>query len=764
MAIPVTMLLRAISFFMCLACIPAAAWAADAFEIRDIRLEGLQRIAPGTVFTYLPLRIGETVDEQRSAEILRTLYQTGFFKDIRLARDGDVLVLDFVERPSIATISFSGNEDISEEQLNAVLKDVGLIEGRIFNRSLLEKIQQELERQYFSQGKYGVEISSSITEVERNRVEIKIEIKEGEAARIHQVRIIGNKAFTTERLQGDFELGEKSLLAPFSSRDKYSKQKLVGDLEVLRSYYLDRGYIDFTIESTQVSIAPDKQGVYITVNLTEGDQYSVSEVKLAGDLIVPEAELHGLLQIAAGEIFSRKAVTESSAAINDRLGQEGYAFANVNAVPDIDKENKSVSLTFFVDPGKRVYVRRINVDGNTKTHDEVIRREIRQMEGGWVSTQKINRSRTRIQRLGYIQDVNVETLPVANSFDQVDVNLKIKEGPSGSLQAGAGYGTTGAVFNLSVTEQNFLGTGKNLKLEFDNSRATTVYNLSYTNPYYTLDGISRGVSVYSRTTDAEKADVASYFKDEVGASVNYGFPLSEFNTARLGLSVEHTKIGTGSDTPPSITTWLAENADVFDTYKLNLTWTHDGRNRILFVDEGMLQRLTFNVVMPGSEIEYFTVNHKQQWYSPFMGRSILLLESNLGFGDGYGSTSELPFFENFYLGGINTVRGFRSNSLGPRENGKVIGGTRKVQGSMEVIMPSPFEEYEKSFRWSYFIDGGNVFGTHQDIDLNEFRASHGVAAQWMTPVGIMTFSYGWPLRSEPGDELQRFQFTIGAPF
>ena len=761
-----------------------------AFEVQDIRLEGLQRIAPGTVFTYLPLNVGEYLDEDRAAEVIQDLYETGFFLDIKLGRSDDVLVLAFVERPSIAKIEFEGNDEIGDDQLDLVLKDLGLVEGRIFNPSQLEKITQELRRQYYSQGKYGVKVHSELTERDDNLVEILVTIDEGDVARIHQINLTGTDSFDEEDLLGRLELGEAPLISLFSSRDQYSKQKLMGDLETLRSYYMDRGYLEFAVESTQVSVTPDKQGVYITANLAEGEQYTVSMIKLVGDLIVDEAELSALLQLSSGDVFSRKALTNSTNAISERLGDEGYAFANVNAVPDVDKEQRTVGLTVYVDPGKRVYVRRINISGNTKTFDKVLRREVRQMEGGWLSTQKVNRSRTRIQRLGYIQEVAVETPPVPGSSDQVDVNLHVKEGSSGSLQAGAGYGTNGAIFNLSVAEQNFLGSGENVRLAFDNSRAVTTYNLSFTDPYYTLDGVSRGLSLYSTSTDGGGASVADYNTDVLGASLSFGFPLSEYNRARLSLEYEKIKIDAlEENVGPVIHNWVETNGSKFDSVLLTSSLSHDSRDRTLFATDGVLQRLTFETALPGSGLEYFKLRHKQTWLFPFVMGSSFSFSSDIGYGRGFGDTEGMPFFENFYLGGVNSLRGFASNSLGPSDlvkttietedsNGnpvftdhfrkRVIGGNKKLQGSMEWVFPSPFEEYKHSFRWSYFVDAGYVFGYDIPFDresiLDEIRISHGLGMKWVTPVGVLTFSLGYPIRSQSEDEQERFQFTIGSPF
>ncbi len=759
-----------------------------AFEVQDIRLEGLQRISAGTVFTYLPFKVGENLDDERSADIIQRLYATGFFLDIRLGRSGDVLVLGFEERPSIAKIAFEGNEEITDEQLEMVLKDLGLVEGRIFNPSQLEKITQELRRQYYSQGKYGVSVTSELIESGDNLVEIKVTIDEGDAARIHQINLIGNAAFSDDNLLGRLELGVTPFISLFSSRDQYSKQKLLGDIETLRSYYMDRGYLEFAIESTQVSVTPDKQGVYVTVNLVEGAQYTVSSIKLVGDLIVDKAELTALLVLSAGDVFSRKGLTESTNALNERLGFEGYAFANVNAVPDVDKENRTVALTIYVDPGKRVYVRRINISGNTKTFDEVIRREIRQMEGGWLSTQKVNRSRTRIQRLGYIQAVGVETPAVPGSSDQVDINFQVTEGRSGSLQAGAGYGTNGMIFNMSVTEQSFLGSGESVRLSFDNSRAVTTYNLSFTNPYYTLDGISRGFSLYSTSTDGGGARVADYNTDVLGASLSFGFPLSEYNRARLVFEYEDISIDAPlNSVGPKIDRWVQDNGDQFESLMISASWSHDSRDRTLFATKGYLQRLTLDYALPGSELEYLKVRHKQTLLWPFIFDTSLSFSTDVGYGRGIGNTQGLPFFENFYLGGVNSLRGFSSNSLGPTDtvswtdgttddNGnlitytrtKVVGGNKRLGSSFEWVFPSPFEDYKHSFRWSYFIDAGYVFGYDIPFDrqsiLDEIRVSHGIAMKWVTPVGILNFSLGYPIRSEENDEIERFQFTIGAPF
>lgn len=743
--------------------LPAVSMASAPFKVSDIRLEGLQRIAPGTVFTYLPVAVGDRIDDARGAEIIRSLYKTGFFRDIELVREGEVLVVKLVERQSINTITVTGNEEINKEQLNTAMKDIGLVQGRIFNQSLLDRLEQELRGQYYSRGFYALKMESKVNPLDRNRVDVVIKIDEGKAARIHRINLIGNTIFTDDKLLGQFELSEPTMFSFISGNDKYAKQKLIGDLETLRSYYQDRGYLNFTVVSSQVSVTPDKRDVYVTINMNEGERFTVADVRLAGEFVVPVEELRKLVKIAPGDVFSRKMVTESAAAITERLGDDGYAFANVNPAPEVDAEGKVVKLTFFVDPGKKVYVRQIRISGNSKTEDEVIRREMRQQEGGWISTKQINRSRVRLQRLGYLKGINVETPPVPGTADQVDVNVNVSEGPSGSLQAGVGYGTNGFLVNLGVTEQNFLGTGKQLRFQFDNSRATTIYNVSYTNPYYTLDGVSRGFSVYSRSTDAARINIASYSTDVLGASVNFGIPISEFNTARFSLAAEQTGVNTTANTPASITRWINNYGNDFSVYRAEGSWSHDKRDRVMFPTKGMIQQFTLEASLPVGDLTYAKASHRQQWFLPLPRKLILSASTQLGYGRGYNG-DELPFFENYFLGGVNSVRGFRTNSLGPRDNGRVIGGNKRVQAGLELLIPAPSEEYANSLRWSYFIDAGNVFGAGVTPTLSELRVAHGLAVNWMTPMGVLSFSLGWPLRMQPGDDKQRFQFNIGSPF
>lgn len=741
------------------------AWAITPFVIKDIRLDGLQRISPGTVFNYLPVNIGDTLDDARSSEAIRALFKTGFFEDVRLARDSDVLVIVFNERPSISSIKITGNKDIKSEDLTKAMKQIGLVEGQVFDRSSLDKVERELQRQYLSRGKYGVKIKVTVQPLERNRVDIAIDVAEGASATIAHINIVGNKAFDDEDLLDRFELSTETMFSFFTSSDQYSKQKLAADLETLRSYYLDRGYINFNIDSTQVSISPDKNSVYITVNVIEGEKFIVKEVKLAGDLIVAEEELRTLIAVPVGATFSRKAVTESASQIAERLGTEGYAFANVNPAPEIDKQNNQVVLTYFIDPGKRIYVRRINIEGNAKTRDEVVRREMRQMEGALLATDKINRSRIRLQRLGYFQDINIETPAVPGTPDQVDVNVSVTERSLGTLTAAVGFSQVqGLLLSASVTQDNFLGSGKRVSAEINNSRVNTVYSFSYTNPYYTEEGISRGFRGFLRQTDASRLNVGSFTSDVFGGGVNYGFPLSEHDTARLSLDYERTNIKTTSFTPQSYLDFLNANADTFDIIKLSLGWSHDTRNRAIFADRGMLQNLSSEIALPGSGLEFYKMSSRTQVYYPLTRSLTLLLNGEVAYGDSYGKTTELPFFERFYAGGAYSVRGYQANSLGAKENGRAVGGTVKLVGNLEVIFPVPFMEDSKSFRMSAFFDMGSVYRSLEQVNAEDLRYSTGVSAIWLSPMGPLTFNLSRPLNNKEGDSTQSFQFSLGTFF
>ncbi len=744
------------------------AWAFDQFVVQDIKVVGLQRISLGTTFNYLPIKVGESLDDAKAGAVIQALYKTGFFEDVQLTRQGDVLTIHVEERPSIAKIKVFGNEELDTEELNTALKTIGLTEGRIFNRSLLDQIEQELHQQYFSLGKYGVKIEAKLKKLERNRVDITIDIDEGDAAKIKQINIIGSHKFDEAKLLDKFELSTPTMWSGISGSGKYSKQELLGDLEKLRSYYLDRGYLHFAIDSTQVSITPDKRDVFINVNVTEGEQYTITDVKVSGNMVVPEEELRKLLTVHTGDIFSRRSVAESGNKISERLGIDGYAFANVSSVPDIDEKNRTIALNFYVDPGHRVYVRRINITGNTKTRDGVVRREVRQMEGGWLSSPLVERSKIRLQKLGFFDTVNVETPAVPGTKDQVDLNFDVAEGSTGNFTAGLGYGDTqGLLFNLSVTLNNFLGTGKRISTEVNNSKVNTVYRVSYTNPYYTPEGISRGFSVHSESTDGSQANLANFSTNSYGANVNYGFPISEYNRASWSLGFDNTDLTINTLTAPaSYSKWVAENGSNFNTYSTTLSWSHDTRNRAIFPDSGYYSLLSADVALPGGDLEYYKLSVRQKYYIPLAKGTSLFLGADLGHGASYGDTTRLPFYKNYYAGGGRSVRGFRGNSLGPHDSvtNDPIGGTTKVVTHLELFFPSPFAETEHSFRLSAFVDSGNVFDAGKDISINELRSSYGISAIWLTPVGALTFNWGWAINAKPADETEVFQFSIGAPF
>jgi outer membrane protein insertion porin family len=758
-----TKLLR---IFLLLFCLIGSAHAFEPFEVADIRVEGLQRISAGTVFNYLPVKIGQTMNVAVSVEAVTALFKTGFFDDVYMERDGDVLVILVKERAAISSIKLEGNQDLGSDELLEGLKQIGLAEGRVFDRSLLEKVEQELQRQYFSRGKYAVRIDTTITPLDRNRVGILIDISEGRAARIKQINIIGNHTFSDEELLDELSLTTPTFLSTFTKSDQYSKQALSADLEVLRTWYLDRGYLNFAINSTQVSITPDKKDIYITVNLNEGEQYKIKVVTLSGELVVPAEEIFPLININPGDVFSRKRVTGAVDRISSLLGNQGYAFANVNTVPELDEEANEVSLGFFVDPGKRVYVRRINMSGNTGTRDEVLRREMRQMEGGWYSAEKVERSRTRLNRLGYFEDVNVETPAVPGTADQLDVNYSVTETSSGSVTAGVGFSqSSGFLFNASVQQNNFLGTGKRVSFSFDNSSVNSVYSFSYVNPYWTVDGVSRGFGAYLRETDASEANLTDYSTDTRGLDMNFGIPINEFDTIRFSVGYKGLDLISNTFSPQEVTDFEDLHGNSFGDIVLTGSWRHDSSNRLLFPTEGGKQSIALEATIPGSGLEYYKLDYQRQRFLPLTRNLTLGLKGRLAYGDGYGDYEQLPFFENFFAGGIRSIRGFEDNTLGPRDsNNNAIGGSFLTVFNVEVLFPVPFLEDSGGTRMSAFLDMGNVYQDFNTFDAGDFRYSVGLAGLWTSPLGPITLSFGFPLNAEENDDEQKFQFTVGSFF
>lgn len=747
----------------------SAAWmtpasAIEPFIIKDIRVEGIQRTEAGTVFSYLPVKVGETMDDNQAAEAIRALYATGFFKDVRLEVEQGVLIVLVRERPSIASIQVNGVKDFPKDQIKDNMKYAGLAEARIFDKGALDKATQDLKRQYTARGKYGVTVSTNVTELERNRVSIVFNVVEGEVSKIKQINIVGNQSYKEQELLDLMKLSTPDWMSWFSKSDQYSKQKLSADMEAMRSYYMDSGYLEFTIDSTQVSITPDKKDIYITINITEGPKYTVSKVGVSGNTLIPKEEVEKLILPKSGDTFSRKALTETSKKISERLGAEGYAFANVNAIPEINKEKHEVAFNFVVDPGQRAYIRRINIAGNTKTRDEVIRREFRQVEGAWFDAEKIKKSKQRTDRLNFFSEVNVETPQVQGAADQMDVNVSVKEKSTGSFTVGAGINSgEGLVLSAGITQANLFGSGNNLSTQINTSKINQLYSLSYTNPYYTDDGVSRGFDIYQRNTDTRSSMVSQYSSHTLGGGVRFGVPIHEDENISYGLSAEQTRLGLSASSPLRfvnyVNTFGSNNATMLGT----VGWSRDTRDSAIYTTEGSVQRAYTEVALPVFDMRYYKVNYEHQWFYPVSADWTLMLNGQAGVGGGYGG-KQMPFFKNFYAGGSGSVRGYDANSLGPRDAANaVLGGTRRVVGNAELFAPIPGIK-DRSVRLSGFLDAGAVYGPGDLPGSAGLRYSTGAAVTWLSPMGPIKLSYGVPLNKQPVDIVQKFQFTLGSMF
>ena len=744
------------------------------FVVKDIRVEGIQRTEAGTVFNYLPVRVGETFDADKATQAIRSLFATGFFRDVRIETEGDVLVVLLEERPAIAQIDFIGLKEFDKDQLKKGLKDIGLAESRILDRSLLEKAEQELKRQYLSRGKYAARIETKVIPLERNRVNIAFNIEEGDVAKIRQINIVGAKAFPESDLLDLFQLRTPNWLSWFTRNDQYSKQKLSADLEVLRSYYMDRGYIEFNIDSPQVAISPDRKDIYLSVSLLEGEQYTVSSIKVAGQTVIGEDEYRELVTLKVGELYSREKLNQTTKAISDRLGKEGYAFANVNGAPELDREKKQVALTLYVDPGRRAYVRRISIGGNSKTRDEVVRREIRQMEGGWYDADKIARSRERINRLGYFSDANVETPAVPGTTDQVDVNVSVTERPTGNLMLGIGYSSAEkVVLTGSISQDNLFGSGKHLALQVNSGEVNRTYSLSYTDPYFTQDGISQGFDIYTRSTNTSSTETTSYSTKTTGGAVRYGIPIAENASISASLSADRTDI-TDPPIDSKYSAFVEEFGNPTSTYTLGLAWGTDTRDSAYYPTKGGTARIGGGYTVPGSDLRYYTLNLSKQHFFPLGRDYTLWLNTEYSHADGLAGM-ELPFFKNYYAGGVGSVRGYKTASLGPCEDatGEIVecttadarvGGNRKLLGNVEILVPMPGTGLDRSVRIAAFVDAGQVWAKSQAVSLGDLRYSAGVGLAWYSPIGPMKFSYAVPLQVQEGDKQERFQFQLGSVF
>jgi len=746
--------------------------AIDPFVIQDIRLEGLQRTEAGTVFNYLPVQAGDVMSDEKATQAIKSLYGTGFFKDVRIEADGEILVVTVQERPSVAKIEFSGNKSFPSDKMTEGLKQIGISEGQIFDKSQLDRAEQEIKRQYLSQGKYGASVKAVVSPLERNRVSVSFEIEEGVAAKIRDINIVGNNVYSIEDLRAEFLLTTPNWMSWWNKDDQYSKQKLTADIETLKSFYLNKGYLEFNVDSTQVSISPDKKDIYITINVTEGEKYSISEVKLAGELPIPQEELMPLIRVIKGDTFNRQMITESSKALNDKLGNEGYAFANINPIPEVNKENHTAAFTFFVDPGKRVYVRRINLTGNTRTRDSVLRREMRQLESGWYAGDRIARSKERLNRLQFFDTVDVETPAVPGTNDQVDLNINVTERSTGSVQFGAGLSSNeGVVLGVTINQPNFLGTGNRVNTQINTSRLNTVYSLSFTDPFFTPDGVSRGFDIYRRDVNTETLEsVGNYNSSSYGLGVRFGMPLAERDFLSAGLTADFTRVDLRSDSPKQYLDFC-ENASgcTADSLQLSLAWTHDSRDNVLYPNRGALQRLSGEISLPGLDLEYYKIEYKHALYLELPKEMIFMLNGEFGYADSY-SSKNYPFFKNFYAGGVNSVRGYDNGSIGPRDidpitgNEFSVGGTTRMIGNAELFSPIPFIKNSSQFRLSAFFDAGSISGVGESTLSDNLRYAVGVGISWVSPFGPLKLMYAAPLNEQAGDNTQPLQFQFGQQF
>jgi len=786
-----------LTFVLCVV-LPATASAAE-FVVRDMRVEGLQRISEGTVFNYLPINIGDSIDDVRVQEAIRALYAQGLFDNIEMRRDGDALVIAVHERPSIESFEMEGNKDIKTEDLMESLRGVGLAKGRTFDRSVLDNVTMFLREQYYDRGKYGVKIDVDIEDRPNNTVRIKINVKEGDRAKLRQVNIIGNESFDEKEIRSDFTLDTANWLSWIRQDDRYAKESLEGDLEILRSFYMDRGYADFRVESTQVAISPNKKDIFVTINIREGDVYTISDIKLVGEMVIPEVFLNSLVLAQPGSVFNLNLLTTSAEYMQMRLGQDGFANAEIEPVPELDHEAKEASITFFINPQSRVYVRRINFDGVNEIDDEVLRREMRQLEGSFLSNTLVDRSKVRLQRLPYVEKVEVNNVPVAGSPDLVDIDFDVEYRMPGQFSGGIGYSESQKLLlNGSIVHTNFLGSGNRVAVELNSGRYSKLYSLSHTDPYRSIDGIRRTVALNFRDITQFTSGSSDFSTTSSGATIDYGYPISEYQSLSFGATFQHSELLSSSVSTQQAQDWVLNNGNPFeeptsfgttfygtefDTVELLAGWTYDSRNRALFATRGTRQQMFLGVAVPGSDVEYYTARYSFTKYFPITRKWIVRLNAEVGLGEAMGDTTALPPYKQFYGGGPQSVRGFRESYLGPRDSfGNPYGGNMLVASQLELILPLP-EKWASQARASLFFDTGNVFNTGEVAftdklgspieykpDVDELRQSVGIGVQWLAPLGLFRFSYAYPLNAYKGndryfgDQIERFQFSIGQAF
>ena len=746
-----------------LACLPA--WAVDPFTVRDIRVEGLQRIEPGTVFASLPFRVGDQYTDDKGAAGIRALFALGLFKDVRLETQGDVLVVVVEERPSVAAVEFIGLKEFDKDVLFKALKEVGLAEGRPYDKALADKAEQELKRQYISRSLYGAEVVTTATPIDRNRVNLSFTITEGGPAKIGQIEIVGNKAFSADTLRDQFNLDTGGWMSWYTKSDRYSRTKLNGDLEALRSFYLARGYLEFRIDSTQVAMSPDKQKMSITININEGERFVVSGVKLEGNYLDKDEEFKSLVKIKAGEPYNAETVAETTKAFTDYFGKFGFAFARVEAKPVIDRQNNRVQFVLQAEPSRRAYVRRILVAGNNRTRDEVIRREFRQLEAAWYDGDKISLSRDRVNRLGYFTDVNVDTQEIPGAPDQVDLLFSVTEKPTGSVSLGAGFSSAEKIaLSFGIQQENAFGSGNYLAVQINTSKYNRNYVVSTTDPYFTQNGISRSIDLFHRTTRPYLGDLNSYSLVNSGVGLRFGVPVTETDRVFVGANLEQTQIVAGTNLPTEYASYADKFGSKSTAIPLTLGWAHDARDSALVPTRGSLQSFTADVSVAG-DVRYARTNYKFQQYIPLNKKYTFAFNTDLGWGQGLNG-QDYPLFKNFYVGGLGSVRGFEQSTLGPKSStaGIYLGGPKKVVFNAELLMPFPGAGNDKTLRLFGFTDVGKAFGQDENVSFNQLRASAGIGLSWISPMGPLRFSYGVPIRQQTGDRIQRLQFQIGTSF
>ena len=756
--------LRTVSAMVAMAFVAQAAWAVDPFTVRDIRVEGLQRVEPGTVFASLPFRVGDAYNDDKGSAAIRALFALGLFKDVRLEINGDVLVVIVEERPTVADVDFVGAKEFDKDALKKALRDVGLTEGRPYDQALADRAEQELKRQYINRSLYAVEVVATVTPIERNRVNLTFTVTEGEPARIKDIRVVGSKAFSESTLKGLFDLDTGGWLSWYTKSDRYSRAKLNADLETLRSYYLTRGYLEFRIDSTQVAISPNKQDISITINVTEGARYVVSSVKLEGNYLDRDDEFKSLVTIKPGQPYNADQVAETTKAFTDYFGNFGFAFAQVEARPEVDRVNNRVSFVLMAEPSRRAYVRKVNIGGNNRTRDEVIRREFRQFEASWYDAERIKLSRDRVDRLGYFKDVNIETTDVPGAPDQIDLNINVVEKPTGSLQLGAGFSSAERLaLSFSIKQENAFGSGNYLGVEVNTSKYNRTIAFNTVDPYFTADGISRAIDVYHRRSKPYEDQGGNYELVTSGASLRFGVPFSELDTVYFGGGFERTTIKSGTNIPAAYLAYANRFGYTSNAIPLTVGWSRDGRDSTLVPTNGRYQRLSSEWGV-GGDARYLRANYQYQQYIPLNRQYTVAFNGEAGWGKGLGGRP-YPVFKNFYAGGLGSVRGFEQGTLGPRDvTGSSIGGPKKLALNAEVIAPFPGAGNDRTLRMFGFVDVGNVFGETEKVDFGQFRSSVGVGLSWISPIGPLRVAIANPVRKFAGDRIQKLQFQIGTSF